>query len=89
MYGLGQLSRIKECERMLVAMEMAGWLNDTSLVLQAVVQTYGLIAPLIQTNIMALSVLQVSLLMLRIKGLHFRFCQTNCIGNAVSSMAEW
>lgn len=51
---------MKECEKMLVAMEIAGWLNDSSLVLQAVVQTYGLLVPLIQAEIVTDPIMEVS-----------------------------
>ncbi|XP_076801900.1 cilia- and flagella-associated protein 54-like [Clavelina lepadiformis] len=56
----GQIARLLECERLLVAMEIAGWLNDASSLLQAVVQCYGLIAPIIQADISSLPVLQVA-----------------------------
>ena len=45
---------------MLVALELAGWLNEANLALQAVVQCYGLLAPLIHFQIPALPVVQVS-----------------------------
>ena len=46
-----QIERIHECERIIVAMELAAWLNDPLLILQAIVQCYGLLAPLIYYNI--------------------------------------
>ncbi|XP_029704868.1 cilia- and flagella-associated protein 54 isoform X1 [Takifugu rubripes] len=42
-----QEARLEECERMLVAMDLALWLNDGISALQAVVVCYGLLTPLI------------------------------------------
>lgn len=42
-----QEARLAECERMLVAIDLAMWLSDSSTALQAVVKCYGLLAPLI------------------------------------------
>ncbi|XP_053377953.1 cilia- and flagella-associated protein 54-like isoform X4 [Mercenaria mercenaria] len=55
----GQIKRLKECEKMLVAIELAGWLNESNLALQAVVQCYGLVAPLIFYKIPSIPVFQV------------------------------
>nr|XP_034306398.1 cilia- and flagella-associated protein 54 isoform X5 [Crassostrea gigas] len=55
----GQMRRLRECERMLVALELAGWLNEANLALQAVVQCYGLLAPLIFYKIPSVAVVQV------------------------------
>ena len=44
---------------MLVAMELSGWLNESSLALQAVIQSYGLLAPLIHYKIPVIPVMQV------------------------------
>ncbi|XP_023930113.1 cilia- and flagella-associated protein 54-like [Lingula anatina] len=55
----GQINRLKECERMLVALELAGWLNEANLALQAVIQCYGLLAPLIFYKIPSVSVVQI------------------------------
>ncbi|XP_069141650.1 cilia- and flagella-associated protein 54-like isoform X4 [Argopecten irradians] len=55
----GQMKRLAECERMLVAIELAGWLNESNLALQAVVQVYGLLAPLIFYKIPSIAVIQV------------------------------
>ncbi|XP_062618793.1 cilia- and flagella-associated protein 54-like [Saccostrea cucullata] len=55
----GQMKRLSECEKMLVALELAGWLNEANLALQAVVQCYGLLAPLIFYKIPSLAVVQV------------------------------
>ena len=54
-----QISRLHQCEKMLVALELAGWLNEASLALQAVVQCYGLLAPLTHFQIPALPIVQV------------------------------
>ena len=54
-----QFKRLKECEKMLVAVEMAGWLNEANLALQAVVQCYGLLAPLIFYKIPSVAGIQV------------------------------
>lgn len=42
-----QEARLEECERMLVAMDLALWLNDGISALQAVVICYGLLTPFI------------------------------------------
>ncbi|XP_078309886.1 cilia- and flagella-associated protein 54-like isoform X5 [Crassostrea virginica] len=55
----GQMKRLHECEKMLVALELAGWLNEANLALQAVVQCYGLLAPLIFYKIPSVAVVQV------------------------------
>ncbi|XP_020307860.2 cilia- and flagella-associated protein 54 [Oncorhynchus kisutch] len=55
----GQESRLAECERMLVAIDLALWLNDSSAALQAVVGCYGLLAPLMFHQIPAEPVVQV------------------------------
>ncbi|KAM7374329.1 hypothetical protein PAMP_006995 [Pampus punctatissimus] len=54
-----QEARLAECERMLVAMDLAMWLNDSSAALQAVVSCYGLLVPLIFHQITCDSVVQV------------------------------
>ena len=61
-----QLQRLSQCERLLVAQEVAGWLNEANLVLQAVVQCYGLLSPMIYFKIPAVPVVQV-----RVKSLIF------------------
>ena len=43
----------------MVAIELAGWLNEANLALQAVVQCYGLLAPMLYYKIPALPVIQV------------------------------
>ncbi|KAK7102964.1 hypothetical protein V1264_021114 [Littorina saxatilis] len=55
----GQMKRLALCEKMMVAVELAGWLNEASLTLQAVVQCYGLVAPMLYYKIPALPVIQV------------------------------
>nr|XP_057944060.1 cilia- and flagella-associated protein 54-like isoform X3 [Doryrhamphus excisus] len=42
-----QEARLHECERLLVAMDLAMWLNDSSFVVQAVVSCYALLVPFI------------------------------------------
>lgn len=54
-----QEARLAECERMLVAMDLAMWLNDDSAAVQAVVSCYGLLAPLIFHQITCNPVVQV------------------------------
>lgn len=54
-----QVARLEECERLLLAIQVSGWLNDTALCLQAVVQCYGLLTPLIHQKIPAKPVVQV------------------------------
>ncbi|XP_067914860.1 cilia- and flagella-associated protein 54-like isoform X3 [Heterodontus francisci] len=55
----GQLGRLAKCERLLVAIEIAGWINDANQALQAVVQCYGLLAPMIFHRIPSTSVVQI------------------------------
>jgi len=54
-----QVARLRLCEKLLIAMELAAYLNDTSLLLQAVVQCYGLLAPLLHFKLPAVPVVQV------------------------------
>ncbi|XP_051257635.1 cilia- and flagella-associated protein 54-like isoform X3 [Dicentrarchus labrax] len=54
-----QEARLAECERMLVAMELAMWFNDGSAAVQAVVCCYGLLAPLIFHQIICDPVVQM------------------------------
>jgi hypothetical protein len=54
-----QIERLKECEKLLVLIDLASWLNDSQLVLQATVQCYGLLAPLIYFNIPYEPIVQV------------------------------
>ena len=54
-----QIERLQQCERMLVIMQLSGWLNEPNLALQAVVQCYGLLAPLIHYKIPSTPVIQV------------------------------
>eukprot|EP00794_Sanderia_malayensis_P006315 gene6315-7038_t len=55
----GQNARLDECRKLLVAINVAGLVNDSSTSLQAVVQCYGLLAPLLQMQIHTKPVLQV------------------------------
>ncbi|XP_072529245.1 cilia- and flagella-associated protein 54 [Salminus brasiliensis] len=57
----GQMARLAQCERMLVAIDLALHLNDGSAVLQAVVNCYDLLAPLIYYQIPSDAVIQVLL----------------------------
>ncbi|XP_029957087.1 cilia- and flagella-associated protein 54 [Salarias fasciatus] len=54
-----QEARLAECERALVAMDLAMYLNDGSAALQAAVICYGLLAPLIFHQVICLPVVQV------------------------------
>ncbi|XP_053187065.1 cilia- and flagella-associated protein 54-like [Scomber japonicus] len=54
-----QEARLTECERMLVAIDVAMWLSDSSAALQAVVSCYSLLAPLIFHQIACDPVVQV------------------------------
>ncbi|XP_043823641.1 cilia- and flagella-associated protein 54 [Dromiciops gliroides] len=54
-----QAFRLAECQRMLVAIELSTHLNDLSYSLQAVVQCYGLLAPLIFHNIVLVPAIQI------------------------------
>ncbi|XP_051890136.1 cilia- and flagella-associated protein 54 [Pristis pectinata] len=55
----GQLGRLAKCEKMLVAIDLAGWINDGNQALQAVAQCYGLLAPMIFHRIPSVPVVQV------------------------------
>ncbi|MBZ3883202.1 Cilia- and flagella-associated protein 54 [Sciurus carolinensis] len=55
-----QMARLMECERVLVALELSIFLNDSSYILQAVTQCYGLLAPIIYHNIVLVPVVQGS-----------------------------
>ncbi|XP_053442300.1 cilia- and flagella-associated protein 54 [Nycticebus coucang] len=54
-----QMARLTECERVLVALELSNFLNDSSYALQAVTQCYGLLAPIIYHNIILVPVVQI------------------------------
>ncbi|KAM8971997.1 cilia- and flagella-associated protein 54 [Pelodytes ibericus] len=54
-----QMCRIAECEKLLVALDVSSWHGDTSYALQAVVQCYGLIAPVIYHRIPSVPVVQI------------------------------
>ncbi|XP_028388428.1 cilia- and flagella-associated protein 54 [Phyllostomus discolor] len=54
-----QISRLIECERVLVALELSNYLNDSSYALQAVTQCYGLLAPIIYHSIVLVPVVQI------------------------------
>ncbi|KAM8820072.1 cilia- and flagella-associated protein 54 [Eudromia elegans] len=54
-----QVDRIAECKRMIVAIELSNWLNDANYALQAVVQCYGLLAPIIYHKISSVAVVQI------------------------------
>lgn len=54
-----QEARLAECERMLVAMDLAMYLNDGIAAVQAVVNCYGLLAPLIFHQILCNPAIEV------------------------------
>ncbi|GAB5574121.1 cilia- and flagella-associated protein 54 isoform X10 [Prionailurus iriomotensis] len=54
-----QIARLIECERILVALDLSNYLNDSSYALQAVTQCYGLLAPIIYHNVVLVPVVQV------------------------------
>ncbi|XP_036157070.1 cilia- and flagella-associated protein 54 [Myotis myotis] len=54
-----QIARLIECERVLVALELSNYLNDSSYSLQSVTQCYGLLAPIIYHNIVLVPVIQI------------------------------
>ena len=56
-----QLARLSLCEKLLVAVELSGRINDTQLGTQAIIQTYGLLAPLIHHGIMCFPALKILL----------------------------
>ena len=55
-----QIERLLLCERVLVTMQLCGWLNESNLALQAVIQCYGLLAPLIHHKIPSQPLIQVA-----------------------------
>ncbi|KAG1953321.1 cilia- and flagella-associated protein [Pimephales promelas] len=58
---LGQEARLAECERMLVAIDLALHLNDSAGTLQPVVNCYGLLAPIIFNQIPSEPVIEMLL----------------------------
>ncbi|ESO99725.1 hypothetical protein LOTGIDRAFT_238729 [Lottia gigantea] len=48
-----------ECEKLIIAVELAGWLNEANLALQGVIQCYGLLAPLLYHRIPSQSVIKI------------------------------
>eukprot|EP00071_Canis_lupus_P025498 XP_022259055.1 cilia- and flagella-associated protein 54 isoform X3 [Canis lupus familiaris] len=54
-----QIARLIECERILVALELSNYLNDSNYALQAVTQCYGLLVPIIYHNIVLVPVIQI------------------------------
>ncbi|XP_050995602.1 cilia- and flagella-associated protein 54 [Acomys russatus] len=54
-----QAARLKECENVLVALEVSNFLNDANYALQAVTQCYGLLAPIIYHNIVLVPAIQI------------------------------
>ncbi|XP_024610168.1 cilia- and flagella-associated protein 54 [Neophocaena asiaeorientalis asiaeorientalis] len=54
-----QIARLIECERVLVALELSNYLNDSSYALQAVTQCYGLLAPIIYHSIVLVPVVRI------------------------------
>ncbi|KAK6177089.1 hypothetical protein SNE40_015265 [Patella caerulea] len=54
-----QVSRLVECEKLLIGIELSGWLNEANLALQCVIQCYGLLAPLLFYKIPSHSVIQI------------------------------
>ncbi|XP_055508714.1 cilia- and flagella-associated protein 54-like isoform X2 [Leucoraja erinacea] len=55
----GQLSRLAKCAKVMVAIDLASWLNDSNQALQAVAQCYGLLAPMIFHRIPSAPVVQI------------------------------
>lgn len=56
---LNQISRIRTCGEILVALEVACWLNDPSYALQSVIYLYGLLTPLVFSRIYYPSIYQI------------------------------
>ena len=42
-----QIERLRECEYLLVVIELGAWLNDYNVILQSIVTIYGYLVPLI------------------------------------------
>lgn len=42
-----KIYRLDECEKLMIAMQMSGWLNDHSLCMQSIVHIYDLLTPVI------------------------------------------
>ena len=62
-----QRERLRLVSKLLLVMDVAGWINDPSLSLQAAIMSYTLLVPLIQLGIMAKPLLKV-----RVKTVWFR-----------------
>ena len=56
-----KVKRLRECEKLLVAIELSGMLNDAPLAFQAIVLSYGLIVPMIHNKLPSIPVVQVLL----------------------------
>ncbi|XP_075253946.1 cilia- and flagella-associated protein 54-like isoform X5 [Convolutriloba macropyga] len=56
-----QVKRLRECEKLLVAIELSGMLNDAPLAFQAIVLSYGLVVPMIQNKLPSVPVAQILL----------------------------
>ncbi|XP_069485517.1 cilia- and flagella-associated protein 54 [Ambystoma mexicanum] len=54
-----QVKRIKECGKLLIALELCSWLNDFNYALQAVVQCYGLLVPIVYHKIPSKPVIEI------------------------------
>lgn len=52
---------MRQCEKMLLVLQISLWLNDNSVVLQSLTRCYGLVAPLLQMKIPSKPVLQVGI----------------------------
>ena len=44
---------------MVVALELAGWLNEANIALQGAIQCYGLLAPMLYWKVPSIPVIQV------------------------------
>lgn len=46
-----QVKRLRQCEKLLVSIELGAWLNDYNVILQSTVECYGLLTPMIYNGI--------------------------------------
>ena len=56
---LNQISRIRTCGQILIALEIACWLNDHAYALQSAIYLYGLLTPLVFSKIFYPSIYQI------------------------------
>ena len=58
-FSFSKVARLRECEKMLLAIDLAGWLNEANLALQSCINAYGLLAPLVHYKMQTVPVVQI------------------------------